>query len=146
MKLHCRCNLFKARRLLYVRPGLTIRNSTWCPHCVYVFCTDLRTNSDLYNINRSVLYNRDRVFTARYALSPFIKQTRFVFKWCHSIKRYKLLCVNNSVWWTRLFEEHVNFRSDIRGYSCNLRYASASSLFLYLVFVIPYGENPDSQR
>jgi hypothetical protein len=26
--------------------GLTLKNSTWCPHCVYVFCTDLRTNSN----------------------------------------------------------------------------------------------------
>jgi hypothetical protein len=24
--------------------------STWCPHCVYVFCTDLRTNSNFYLI------------------------------------------------------------------------------------------------
>jgi hypothetical protein len=23
-----------------------IKNFTWCPHCVYVFCTDLRTNSN----------------------------------------------------------------------------------------------------
>jgi hypothetical protein len=23
-----------------------IKNSTWCSHCVYVFCTDLRTNSN----------------------------------------------------------------------------------------------------
>jgi hypothetical protein len=22
------------------------KNFTWCPHCVYVFCTDLRTNSN----------------------------------------------------------------------------------------------------
>jgi hypothetical protein len=38
----------------YIRPGLTLKNSTWCPHCVYVFCTDLRTNSDfcVTNIKR----------------------------------------------------------------------------------------------
>jgi hypothetical protein len=47
-----------------------------------VFCTDLRTNSDfclikLYEIG---FYNRSGVFTARYALSPCIKQIRFVFK------------------------------------------------------------------
>jgi hypothetical protein len=29
-----------------IPPGLTLKNSTWCPHCVYVFCTDLRTNSN----------------------------------------------------------------------------------------------------
>jgi hypothetical protein len=33
-----------ARRGLYIPPGLTLKNSTWCSHCVYVFCTDLRTN------------------------------------------------------------------------------------------------------
>ena len=34
--------------------SLTFSNSTFCPHsCIYVFCVDLRTNSDyfLYNIN-----------------------------------------------------------------------------------------------
>jgi len=34
----------------------------------------------LHIISRSVLYNRGRVFTARYALNPSIKQTRLVFK------------------------------------------------------------------
>jgi hypothetical protein len=39
---------------LYVPPSLTFTNSTFCPHsCIYVFCVDLRTNSDyvLYSIN-----------------------------------------------------------------------------------------------
>ena len=26
--------------------SLTFNNSTFCPHCIYVFCVDLRTNSD----------------------------------------------------------------------------------------------------
>jgi hypothetical protein len=34
----------------------------------------------LYSINRLVLYNRNGLFTARYALSPYVKQIRFVFK------------------------------------------------------------------
>jgi len=53
---------FKALRLLYLPPGLTLKNSTLCSHCVYVFffCTDLTTNSDfsLHNISRLVLYNQ----------------------------------------------------------------------------------------
>jgi hypothetical protein len=60
-----------------------LRNiSTWCPHCVYVFCTDLRTNSNfcLIKHKETGFYNRSGVFTARYALSPYIKQIRFVFK------------------------------------------------------------------
>jgi len=37
---------FKASRLLYVPPGLTLKNSTWFSYYVYVFCMDLRTDSD----------------------------------------------------------------------------------------------------
>jgi len=34
---------------LYVPPGLTLKNSTFCPHsCIYVFCMDLRTNKALF--------------------------------------------------------------------------------------------------
>jgi hypothetical protein len=33
-----------------------------------------------YSVNRLVLYNRGGVFTARYALSPYIKLKHFVFK------------------------------------------------------------------
>ena len=36
--------------------------------------------------------------------------------------------------------------NDIIGDICNLMSASGSSLFLYLVFVIPYRKNPDSFR
>jgi len=42
---------FKAQWSLYVPPGLTLINSTFCPHsCIYVFCVDLRTNSDYFPI------------------------------------------------------------------------------------------------
>jgi len=31
--------------------SLTLNNSTFCPHsCIYVFCVDLRTNSDYFPI------------------------------------------------------------------------------------------------
>jgi hypothetical protein len=42
------------KQIRFVFKGL--KNSTWCPHCVYVFCTDLRTNSNfcLINIKRLV--------------------------------------------------------------------------------------------
>jgi hypothetical protein len=46
--------------------------STFFPHSVFMFCTDIRTNSSyfspLYNINWLVFYNRGGVFTARYVL------------------------------------------------------------------------------
>jgi len=39
-------------------------------HCIYVFCVDLRTNSNYFPIQHQLtdLYNRDGVFTARYGL------------------------------------------------------------------------------
>jgi hypothetical protein len=40
----------------------------------------------------------------------------------------------------------MKFISGVMGESCNLRPASASSLFRYFVCVIIYSENPDSQR
>ena len=33
-----------------VRPGVARRIATFCPHCIYVFCMDLRTNSDYFPI------------------------------------------------------------------------------------------------
>ena len=47
---------FTAQELLYVPPALTDRNSLFCPHCIYVFCMDLRTIAiiSLYSINLSV--------------------------------------------------------------------------------------------
>jgi len=42
--MNCICNLFKAWELLYVPPGLTFQNSTWCSHRIYVLCMELGTN------------------------------------------------------------------------------------------------------
>jgi len=33
--------------------GLTFNNCTLCPHCIYVFCVYLRTNSDLRHLQPS---------------------------------------------------------------------------------------------
>jgi hypothetical protein len=48
---------FHIRDLTLYSPVVTIcttrsniKNSTFCPHCVYVFCVDLRTNSDYFPI------------------------------------------------------------------------------------------------
>jgi len=69
--------------------AITLRN-TWsnikkfCMVLILGICVlyGLTTNSDyaLHNISRLVLYNRRRVFTARYALSPYTTQTRLDFK------------------------------------------------------------------
>jgi len=37
---------------LYVPPGLTLKNCTFCPHNVFVFCVDLKTNSDNFPTER----------------------------------------------------------------------------------------------
>jgi hypothetical protein len=40
-----------------VTKELTGKNSVFCPQCIYVYCVDLRTNSDyiaIYSINLSV--------------------------------------------------------------------------------------------
>jgi len=37
--------------LVMVGPALTFRYSVFCEHCIYVFCVDLRTNSDYFCIS-----------------------------------------------------------------------------------------------
>jgi hypothetical protein len=41
--------------------SLTFNNCTLCPHCIYVFCIYLRTNSDLYHLQYKLIgfYNQD---------------------------------------------------------------------------------------
>jgi hypothetical protein len=40
---------------------LTSNNCTLCPHCIYVFCIYLRTNSDLCHLQHNLIgfYNPD---------------------------------------------------------------------------------------
>ena len=41
--------------------SLTFNNCTLCPHCIYVFCIYLRTNSDLCHLQHKIIgfYKRD---------------------------------------------------------------------------------------
>ena len=41
-----RVTFLKPRGNFYVPPGLILKNSTWCSHCVYVSCTDITADSD----------------------------------------------------------------------------------------------------
>jgi hypothetical protein len=52
---------FKAYWLLHAPPGLTVSNPTFCPHCIYVFCVDLTTDSDFGPVKYKLVgfYNRD---------------------------------------------------------------------------------------
>jgi hypothetical protein len=51
---------FKAY-LLRAPKGLTFKNCTFCPHCIYVFFIYFRTNSDFCLIYHKLIgfYNRD---------------------------------------------------------------------------------------
>ena len=55
--------------------SLAFNNCTFCPHCVYVFCIYLRTNSDLCHLQRKLIgfYNRDE--------KCLLRGTNWVFKW-----------------------------------------------------------------
>ena len=47
--------------------GLTFNNCTLCPHCIYVFCIYLRTNSDLCHLQPKLngFYNRVEKYLQR---------------------------------------------------------------------------------
>ena len=48
---HIKFNRLKPKTyFMYHPPALTFRNSVFCPQCIYVFCVDLRTNSDFLSI------------------------------------------------------------------------------------------------
>jgi len=55
--------------------GLTFNNCTFYPHCIYVFCIYLRTNSDLRHLQHKLVgfYSRDEKCLQR--------GTDWVFKW-----------------------------------------------------------------
>ena len=54
--------------------SLTFNSCTFCPHCIYVFCIYLRTNSDLCHLQRKLIgfYNRDE--------KCLLRGTNWVFK------------------------------------------------------------------
>jgi hypothetical protein len=61
-------NALECRGYYTCPPGLTFSNSAFCPkRCIYVNCTDLRTNSDYFPIQRQLtgLLNRDGVCLLR---------------------------------------------------------------------------------
>ena len=58
----------------HVMHSLTFNNCTFCPHCIYVFCTYLRTNTDLCHLQHKLIgfYNRDE--------KCLLRGTNWVFK------------------------------------------------------------------
>ena len=52
---------FSSLLVTWCTNSLTFNNCTFCPHCIYVFCIYLRTNSDLCHLQHKLIgfYNRD---------------------------------------------------------------------------------------
>jgi hypothetical protein len=76
-------NFFKAFWLRDAPTGLTFKNFTFCPHCIYVFCVSLRTNSDFCPVEHKLtgFYNRDKKWLLRGTTWVFTYSSlRFVFK------------------------------------------------------------------
>ena len=48
-------NLLKPKTYFMYHQLLTFRNSVFCPQCIYVFCVDLRTNSDYVSIQQKLI-------------------------------------------------------------------------------------------
>ena len=64
--------------------SLTFNNCTLCPHCIYVFCIYLRTNSDLCHLQHKLIgfYNREEKCLQRGTDWVFkLSSLLFVFKW-----------------------------------------------------------------
>ena len=66
--------IFKASWLMYVPPALTFQNSTFFLQCIYMFCMDLRTNSEFWSTQLSVIgsYYREG--------KCLLRSTNWVFK------------------------------------------------------------------
>jgi len=71
--------------------SLTFNNCTLCPHCIYVFCIYLKTQSNLCHLQHKLIgfYNRDEKCLQRSTDWVFkYSSSRFVFKGlmgCHGI-------------------------------------------------------------
>ena len=65
---------FKSLLVTWCTNSLTFNNSTLCPHCIYVFCIYLRTNSDLCHLHHKLIgfYNRDE--------KCLLRGTNWIFK------------------------------------------------------------------
>ena len=52
---------FQSLLVTWCTSSFTFNNCTFCPHCIYVFCIYLRTNSDLCHLRHKLIgfYNRD---------------------------------------------------------------------------------------
>ena len=70
----CSFLTFQSPPVTWCTNSLTFNNCTFCPHCIYVFCIYLRTNSELCHLQHKLsgLYNRDE--------KCLLRGTNWVFK------------------------------------------------------------------
>ena len=87
----------KAQDLLNVPSVLTFRNSVFCQQCIYVFCVDLRTNSDYYSIQYKLIRfcNRGRECLLRGTDWIFNSDTVSSFThFCSNLLMFLYICCN----------------------------------------------------
>ena len=51
----CPILTFQSLLVTWCTNSLTFNNCTFCPHCIYVFCIYLRTNSDLCHLQHKLI-------------------------------------------------------------------------------------------
>ena len=54
-RLHDKYQPFKSLPVTWCTNSLTFNSCTFCPHCIYVFCIYLRTNSDLCHLHHKLI-------------------------------------------------------------------------------------------
>jgi len=61
MYILCAVLTFQSLLVTLCTTSIRFNNCTLCPHCIYVFCIYLRTNSDLCHLQHKLIgfYNRD---------------------------------------------------------------------------------------
>jgi hypothetical protein len=68
--------------------SLTLTNTTFCPHsCIYVFCVDLRTNSDYCCLCTCILIVRPCILNVVYIFLLFVRifLTLSIYSYCSSV-------------------------------------------------------------
>jgi hypothetical protein len=101
--------------------SLTFNNSTFCPHSVFMFCVDLRTNSHYFPIKHQLtgFYNRDGVCLLR-GTDWSCKNS---WGWCWSLEGWLKYFLN---WGFRAYFK----RHSIRWILCEIRETRANVLAL----------------
>ena len=80
---------FKSLPVTWCTNSLTFNNCTFCPHCIYVFCIYMRTNSDLCHLQHKLIGFYNRVEKCLLCGTNWVFKysgLRFVFKGLNDLK------------------------------------------------------------